>query len=310
MGEHDALLGRAAEGPVVQRVADNETENKIADFGRSLFGKGKSLIDGVQKQAQQIDIKGMAEKAGETVGHVDTKTLAQNAGKFAGAALESGQLNGIAGSAVNMAFPQLAIIDKGSNAIGDMIARKQAKSLLDSPQILADKLSTSFDEFDREKTGFLDDAKLRRSDGITGIGSDNRAVAQILRSGFTTFNSLDGDASKKGISRKDVEIFSMMQNKDLLSDYVNKTAFEHSLAWGTAGAFGGAAAAYLPKAGLQFSMDAARSVGFGKIAGAAALGAVVVGTAADLISKHSQNKFYEQKSSELEHMFKAMKNSF
>jgi hypothetical protein len=237
---------------------------------------------------------------------MDAGAVAQQAGRLAGG-MENG---GIAGAAIGMAFPQLSLIDKGSSALGDVIARKQAKSMLDDPKTLADKMLTNFDEFDREKTGYLDDGKLRRFDGISGIAGENRAVAQILRSGFTTLNSLDGDASKKGISRQDIEAFSMMQNRELLNDYVNKTAFKHGLAWGAVGAGAGAAAGYFSHAGLEFSMAAAKSVPLGRLAAAAAIGAVVVGGAADLISKHSQHSFYEDKGKEVDRMLQAMKNSF
>lgn len=305
MGEQDALRGARVD---VNQQA-NEGENKLAEFGRSLFSKGKALVDGVQKEAQNIDVNGLAAQAQKKLNNIDTGALAQQAGKIAGG-VNGGDMTGIAGAAVGIAFPQLGIFSKASGEVGDVIARRQAKSLLGDPQKLADKMITSFDEFDREKTGFLDDGKLRRFDGITGITSDNRAVAQILRSGFTTINSLDGDASKKGISRQDIEVFSMMQNKDLLADHVNKRAFENGLMWGTVGAGAGGAAAYFSKAGLQFSMDAARSAGLGRIAIGAAAGAVALGGIAHLISKHSQNSFYEQKSKDVDRMMQAMKNSF
>jgi hypothetical protein len=287
MGEQESLHS----GEKLQLVDDKNVGDKLASFGRSLFNSGKDLVDKAGKEIQKVDLNKVAETAGKVV-------------------KDNPNLVNVASGALGFGFPQLNLISKGSSELGDVIARKQAKSLLDDPRKLSDKALTSFDEFDREKTGYLDDAKLRRFDGITGIASDNRAVAQILRSGYTTFNGLDGDASKKGISRKDIEILGLLQNRELLDEQVKKTAFDRGLAFGAVGAGAGAAAAYFSHAGLDISLAAAKSVPLGRIAAAAAIGAVAVGGIADLVSKHSQRKHYEEKGKEVNRMLESMKNSF
>ncbi|MBX9686416.1 MAG: hypothetical protein K2X27_06910 [Candidatus Obscuribacterales bacterium] len=306
MGEQDAHE-RVSGKDSLERVS--EQSEKLADFGKSLWGKGKSLAEGVQKEVEKIDVKGLADKAGEQIRRADLEDLAKKAGK-AVQNVDAEKLSGAAGIAAGLGFPQLSLLNKGSSEVGDLIARKQAKSLLDNPKTLADKLLCSFDELDREKSGFLDDAKLRRNDGITGIGSENRALAQIMRSGFSTFNSLDGDLSAKGISRADIQAFGLMQNKDLLRDHVSNQAFNHGLFWGGTAAVGFAAGSYLKQVGADFSLQALKSLAPGKIAAVATIGAIGVGVAADLISKHQANKFYENKSRETDAMLKAMKNSF
>jgi hypothetical protein len=307
MSEHDGLSG---DGKQLQLVDDKNgaSENKLASFGHSLFQHGKDLVNGVQKQVEHVDVKGLAAQAQEKLSHADLGNMANQAGRILGD--NKGGLAGIAGAAVGLGFPQLALIDKGSSALGDVLAHKQARALLDDPKKLSDKLLTSFDEFDRDKTGYLTDAKLRQFDGITGIGNDNRAVAQILRSGFTTFNSLDGDASKKGISRKDVEVLGLMQDKDLLNQNIKKTAFDHCLPYAAAGAGAGAAAAYIAQSGMDFSVAALKSTPVGKLAAAAAIGALAAGGIADVLSRHNQHNFYDERSKDVDRMLKAMKNSF
>lgn len=305
--------GEGVEAPSGKRLqlvgGEQDGENKLANFGRDLLNRGKSLVEGAEKQAQNIDFKGIANSAQEKLKNVDVNSVAKQAGN-ALKNVDTETAVGIAGTAMGIGFPQLGLLSRGSQEAGDFIAKKRANSMLGDPKTLADRMITSFDELDREKTGFLDDGKLRRYDGLTGIGSDNRALSLIMRAGYTTFNSLDGDASKKGISRQDIQLFSTIQDKELLADYVNKTAFNHGLAWGAAGAAAGGFAGYVSKAGMDFSVGALKSAPLGRVAIAATLGALAVGTAADLISKRSQNNFFEEKKLELDRMVKAMKSSF
>lgn len=289
--------------------AQESVGDKLADFGRDLFRRGKSAVDGAQKEVQGIDFKKLADQTQEKLKNVDVEGLAGKAGKVLQGA-NSGDVTSIAGAAAGIAFPQLAILNKGSQEAGDFIARKRASSMLNDPKSLSDKLLTSFDELDRKKTGFLTDEQLRTHDGLTGIGSDNRALSLIMRSGFTTLNSLDGNASKKGISREDMQIFSMMQDKDLLSDYARKNANSQGLGWGLAGAGLGTGAAYFSHAGMDVSMAALKSAPLGRLALGAVIGAVAIGGAAKLISQHRQNSFFEEKGLEVERMLKAMKNTF
>ena len=286
-----------------------DTGDKLAQFGRDLFHKGKTLVEGAEKQAQNIDFKGIANQAQEKLKNIDVNQVANGAGKVL-QNVDGNTAIGVAGTALGFGFPQIGLLSRGSQEAGDFIAKKRANSLLDNQETLADKMLTSFDELDREKSGFLDDGKLRRYDGLTGIGSDNRALSLIMRAGYTTFNSLDGDASKKGISREDMQIFSTLQNKELLSDYVAKTAWNHGLAWGTAGAAAGAFGGYVTKAGMDFSATALKSAPIGRVALAATIGAIAVGGAANLISRHTQHNFFEEKKIELDRMVKAMKASF
>ncbi len=300
---------RALEQAKATNSGEDKSENKLAEFGRGLFSKGKSLLEDAQKQVEKIDLKDLSRKAEDLVNKQDLGKLASEAGKAA-RNIKPEEAAAIAGVAAGAGFPQLAILNRGSGELGDLIARKQAKALLDDPKLLADKLSTSFDELDREKSGYLDDAKLRKFDGIGGIGSENRAISQILRSGFSTFNSLDGNQSRDGISRKDIEIFSRMQNQELLSDYAAKTAFNHGLSWGLAGAGAGAAGAYLKTYGADFSMATLKTIAPGRLALAATAGALAAGGVSYLVSRFRQNSFYEEKGRELDSMIKSMKNSF
>lgn len=288
---------------------ESQTGGKIAEFGRNLFKQGKSLAEGLENRVQEMDVKGIGQRAQERLKSIDTSKMAAQA-KNALNGVDTEQLAGAAGIAGKLAFPQLAILDRGSSEIGDLLARKQARVMLEDQQKLSDKLISSFDELDKDKSGYLDDAKLRSNDGLTGIASDKRALSLILRSGYTSFNSLDGDSSKKGISRLDIQTFALMQDKDLLADYVSKNSNRQALGWGVAGAGAGAAFTHIKHAGMNFSLEALRSTPAGRLALAATLGAVLLGGAAKLVSRHRQDGFYEEKETEIKKLMSSMKNSF
>lgn len=305
MGESAALKSGSESG--------RDSSDSLADFGKNLFKKGKELAAGIEKKVAGIDLKEVTAQGQEHLKGMDLGSIGKAAGKEAGKLLKNvnqKDLQNIAGAAVGLGFPQLSLLEKGSAELGDLVARKQAKKLLDDPGRMADSFQAGFDEFDREKSGFLSDEKLRRLDGLGAFGSDSRASALILRSGFTSFNSLDGIQDKEGISRKDLQIFSMMQNKELLGSYARRVGSESGICWGTAGAAAGFAGTYLKHAGADFSLAALKSVPPGKLALVTVGTALVVGGAAKLISQYRQESHLETKQAELEQLFKSMKASF
>ncbi|MBX9568092.1 MAG: hypothetical protein K2X77_04315 [Candidatus Obscuribacterales bacterium] len=327
MGEQSVRGMRAEKA---SRNDESDAGNKLADFGRSLFNKGEKLANDIGKKVQNIDTKELAEgaknignKAKDAVSGVDVDSLSKQAQKFgkdfdvnnaaktAQQVLKGTDLNTvgkIAAGAAGFGFPQLGLLSAGANEVGDYVARKQAKALVDDPKALADKLTISFDELDRKKTGFLDDAALRSNSDLKGLGSDLRPVSAILRSGFTSFNSLDGDASKQGISRKDIETFGLLQDKDLLSKQIDKQAMSDALKWSVGGAGIGLAGSYLTNAGLKFSIDALKSLPIARTALFVVGGAAIGGIAGNLISKNQQENFYEVKKDEMDRLLKAMKS--
>lgn len=305
MGEQ-AVRGMRAERASKTEDADSGS-NKLADFGRGLFSKGEKFATDLTKKVQNIDSKDIADGAKKFAKDIDLNSAAKTAQQV----LKGTDLNTvgkIAAGAAGFGFPQVALLGGAANEVGDFVARKQAKALLDDPKALADKLTVSFDELDRKKTGFLDDAALRTNGDLKGLGSDLRSVSTILRSGFTAFNGLDGDLSKQGISRKDIEVFGLLQDKDLLDKQIDKQSTSDAVKWALGASGLGFAGSYLSNAGLKFSVDALKALPLARTAMFVLGGAAVGGIAGKLISERQQESFYENKKDEMDRLLKAMKS--
>jgi hypothetical protein len=271
MGQGDGQQGddlkHKAEGwfkGIKDKVQHNDWVNKARD---EVTHQGEKAANGVIDQYKNKDWRGLAQDAGKIVGQ-----------------------GGITGIIAGGILPGGGIAKIGVDAIGGVVAKRQADELLNDPSTLSQKMLDSFDSINGNKDKFINGTDLKDArGGIDGLLRSDRGVLPILDKGYSKFAALDGKDVDEGVSRKDLELFKTVQSQKSIDEAVSSDSWTGAK-WGgiVGGAIGLGIGAIAMKGSLVSRVIPA--IGLGLVGGGVGYG----------YEHHSSVNYYADKKDEAE----------
>lgn len=223
-----------------------------------------------------------------------------------------GQGDDLIGTGARMLFPQFGAIEFGGNIVGNIVAKRQAKELLNDPKLLAQKMEAMFPDLDKNQSHGVDKDELRAGGKGLALLNENRAVVPIMASGWDTLKGLDGSKNSDIISRQSVQAFSLLQDKQALEKLIDGEVWDTRKAWGIGGGVAGGGLGLASSLGMSSGFGSlALKVGgrtaVGRVVGGALATAVVVGGIAGLVKRNSEENAWEEKGKEVDTMLQTLR---
>jgi hypothetical protein len=278
MGDGDGQqqdLPHKAEGwfkGLKDKVQHNDWVNKARD---EVTHRGQEAANGVIDKYKNQDWKG----------------LAGDAAKIAG----QGGVGSIIGGAI---FPGGGIAKIGVDAVGGVVAKRQAVGMLNDPESLSTKLLDSFDKVNSDKDKWINGTELKEGGGgIESLLSSSRGVVPIMDAAYSKFAALDGKDADKGISRNDLELFKTVQSQKSIDEAVSSDAWTGAKVGAAVGAGLGLGAAVMVLQGRSLLPRALTALGVTLVGGAAGYG----------YEHHSASNYYAEKKDEAEKLVSWLK---
>lgn len=195
--------------------------------------------------------------------------------------------------------------------------QSQARAqLLGETDLLAGRMQQAFPKLDNKKDPqFLHISELRSAEANPALSPENRAIAQVLRQGYSTMITMedkcDSPRTCRGISQRDIELFGIAQNPMKTRQEIERIVHENTTFSGIAGGVVGWAYGMVPLVSRtsNFWSTALKLPNIGKVAAFTVGGALLVGGGVHLATRYASEKAFDEKRRTVDLMLDNIKKS-